>query len=776
MAGASATSGAVAGEPAPSREAMSAVGRAALRTVEPGVSKSVWLNETGREGTFRWRTGDYSARVASDPLEGLYLKAEGVPATSGAWERVYTDLVDVRWFGATGGGVVDDSPAIQAAVRALYPYGGTIFFPPGTYLVGKTININGFNSRVLSNLPRLFTKRLRILGAGSGTTRLVGGEPGYGFFEFLDACYLHFEGFSIFADRTTDLPQFGLLGGRARGNISAGNHTVRDVHVLGRFAKCGAFFLSSEMNRFANCTWYPQQGHGCVMAMNNSDWAMSPRYGVFGSGLGGNGDNQFDNCVFMSGDTSRADDVLLALEYAQAFHLKCCYFVSSRMKSQVMLRKSASGTFENIFSENQGPVDPYTIYFAPDDPHDTNDYIDYRDIILIGGRALGIYAADDIRITNMQVLATVFRGRTSAYQIDVGKLYDSRIEISNRLPNVTLNLNQKIRIRQENRNNAISGASLTHLEAPFPSLDSMRLTSNAQVELGGASEDGGVLTDAMNNYSGITATLHPGNVPGERPFSLYLDFLCPTLIDSNVRLLVGLGRSTTNLSASNTVSVHIAQGNLWVRSFGPTATGENTFRCVDSFVPNFAGKRVKLLLVREGSTPALYVNGYRALLQQAVATGGREWTQPIDGNVLMVGFQSFATASNSATWFTAAGLFNYAVPLERAHLVTLKGLLTDEPWAASAGGQERGCVGWWDFENGGGTSIFDQSPHGQTATISGQARRRQVGLRRTAYRVHAGPPTGRLTPDFIGEEVLDTEASRWYKSTGLANGAWAPLT
>jgi hypothetical protein len=50
------------------------------------------LTESGYEGTFIWRAGDFSGNVISDPYEQFYLVADGVPATTGAWVRVLRDL------------------------------------------------------------------------------------------------------------------------------------------------------------------------------------------------------------------------------------------------------------------------------------------------------------------------------------------------------------------------------------------------------------------------------------------------------------------------------------------------------------------------------------------------------------------------------------------------------------------------------------------------------------------------------------------------------------
>lgn len=44
------------------------------------------------------------------------------------------------------------------------------------------------------------------------------------------------------------------------------------------------------------------------------------------------------------------------------------------------------------------------------------------------------------------------------------------------------------------------------------------------------------------------------------------------------------------------------------------------------------------------------------------------------------------------------------------------------------------------------------------------------------YAEYAGNPTNNVTPDFIGQECLDTTNSAWYKSTGLLPANWVKLS
>lgn len=55
------------------------------------------------------------------------------------WKRVYSGMVNVRWFGAKGDGISDDAPSIQKAIDYAASKKLPIIIPPGKYGVGQTI-------------------------------------------------------------------------------------------------------------------------------------------------------------------------------------------------------------------------------------------------------------------------------------------------------------------------------------------------------------------------------------------------------------------------------------------------------------------------------------------------------------------------------------------------------------------------------------------------------------------------------------------------------------
>lgn len=127
-----------------------------------------------------------SASVANDNGGTIVLPASGI----GRWLRIYSGAINIKWFGAVGNGVANDTQAIQDAIDASCPVfaasnntGGSVYVPSGDYLVTSTINLT--NSRTVGSLIRDGLKffgdgfRSRILGqtgAGSAIMEVTGSQ------------------------------------------------------------------------------------------------------------------------------------------------------------------------------------------------------------------------------------------------------------------------------------------------------------------------------------------------------------------------------------------------------------------------------------------------------------------------------------------------------------------------------------------------------------------------------------------------------------------------
>lgn len=95
------------------------------------------------------------ARV-SDDTRGVWMD------TGSQWFGINGELVNVREFGAKGDGTTDDRASIMNAVIAASAKGGTVFFPPGTYLISLGLDINYSNVTLMGASPFASTIKLAV--------------------------------------------------------------------------------------------------------------------------------------------------------------------------------------------------------------------------------------------------------------------------------------------------------------------------------------------------------------------------------------------------------------------------------------------------------------------------------------------------------------------------------------------------------------------------------------------------------------------------------------
>lgn len=81
-----------------------------------------------------------------------------VPASNpptGRWKRLVEGPLSVKWFGAKGDSVTDDSALVQSAINAVLADGGTLFFPVGTYQLDANVDFPAAISTAFDNSATL---------------------------------------------------------------------------------------------------------------------------------------------------------------------------------------------------------------------------------------------------------------------------------------------------------------------------------------------------------------------------------------------------------------------------------------------------------------------------------------------------------------------------------------------------------------------------------------------------------------------------------------------
>ena len=91
--------------------------RTVLKALDTAAITVCYLTEAGREGLFFWRVGTFTTEIATDTQEGIFLKADAIASSAGAWVRDdYLDGVRVTWFGAVADGATNNYAALSGAL------------------------------------------------------------------------------------------------------------------------------------------------------------------------------------------------------------------------------------------------------------------------------------------------------------------------------------------------------------------------------------------------------------------------------------------------------------------------------------------------------------------------------------------------------------------------------------------------------------------------------------------------------------------------------------
>lgn len=116
----------------------------------------------GGGGPFFWN----SSSTATDD-GGTIIQPTGIP--TGRWIRIYDGLrASVKWFGAKGDGVTDDTTSIQNTITLFSTTGGIVVVPYGTYIISSPLTIgNGSSGSNATTGYNLFLE-----GAGCGGSYL----------------------------------------------------------------------------------------------------------------------------------------------------------------------------------------------------------------------------------------------------------------------------------------------------------------------------------------------------------------------------------------------------------------------------------------------------------------------------------------------------------------------------------------------------------------------------------------------------------------------------
>lgn len=184
----------------------------------------------GGGGLFYWD----SASTATDN-GGTIIRPDAVLAANpGRLLRMYSGAINIRWFGAVGDGVADDTAEIQAAINATPAAGGAVFVPPGNYKITAALTLKT-GLRLYGD--NYLTCQISVTGAINGLVYAPA---------VLTECNLVIDGLRIIGDPAASLDLISIT----RGTVG----TIRNCNIRSTSQDCIRLDDNAIRWTIENCT------------------------------------------------------------------------------------------------------------------------------------------------------------------------------------------------------------------------------------------------------------------------------------------------------------------------------------------------------------------------------------------------------------------------------------------------------------------------------------------------------------------------------------------
>ena len=246
----------------------------------------------GGGGIFRWNGAD----VTADNGGTVIIPNSG---GTGRWNRIYDSGISVKWFGAKGDSVTNDSAAINSAISSMISLSKPLYWPKGTYIytgswsidvafdmfgdgdqsVVKWTNTSG-NAVVIgtaSTVQFASIKRMRLLGPSAVNTN----APAH----TLNGIVSGASGFQHCVMDNVVIAQFwaGLSGGLCFSNI----FTHVDFSLCYKGISGGSAFNNFLFNgcHFINCWLWAEFSNSEGLLFNACEFANSAKIATEGAGF-----------------------------------------------------------------------------------------------------------------------------------------------------------------------------------------------------------------------------------------------------------------------------------------------------------------------------------------------------------------------------------------------------------------------------------------------------------------------------------------------------------
>lgn len=216
-----------------------------------------------------WSAGDFSTHITTDTQEGMFIKADAIASTSGAWRRAFVGAVHASWFGvdATASAAANKTALNAALAMSVFLNGGVVELPAGIISCNTGISHAG-------------TKPLILRGQGMGVTTL-NATAGANFMSIVPSPFSAVN--IVFEDLTIE--QAG--GATTNAGLLVSRCTFRAFRVAVRGFAVGMYLDETYSFDIVECMFSGQATYGVQAVANTANNAAILR--TFFGGIGKTG-------------------------------------------------------------------------------------------------------------------------------------------------------------------------------------------------------------------------------------------------------------------------------------------------------------------------------------------------------------------------------------------------------------------------------------------------------------------------------------------------------
>ena len=270
---------------------------------------------------------------------------------TGSWIAKYSGALNVKWFGAKGDGVTDDSAKIELAliiVRASADddtkYVENVLFPPGDYYIGTGLNFTDIRNNTL-----LDEGTVTIFGYGAV---LLANCAGTAAMDFTRTRSLKIKGITVVGD-VTNTPMCGIQLARGNNSETASNIQLVDVHCRGWYTRASLYNMASEAFSALTCDFANNETDKYCVIIDGVNFYgnTSEFYTVTTTQFQTQSNIQFtfDNCIIGQGKVGTTRKGTQLIE-ADKVRFNSCYLIT----------EGAAGIEVATYNDNH---DHRTLYF-----------------------------------------------------------------------------------------------------------------------------------------------------------------------------------------------------------------------------------------------------------------------------------------------------------------------------------------------------------------------------------------------------------------------------